>query len=253
MANSSTTQNRNKKKGVAFGLIGAVICTGFIVGGTNYANLNQTINDAPDSSHVYSEEFDKFGFVYHESSQAFDTDISVTDTMYFKTDVKNFIVTNTGDIAAQYVFSNADVPDIDEANPIWDETHVIVHMNTNSDKIDQWAGTMREYLGTAFVTNDILQPGEDVAVTVEVLSPSTYTWSSDASAEAVDIRFNTEFTFNQLTTPSSSPLLDYAMANGDQRGGLLKPEMNSYFANRLTSGMTTTYTLPVEEVAQIKL
>lgn len=252
MANSPT-QSRNKKKGVAFGFVGAVICTGFIVGGTNYANLNRTISDAPDSSRVYSEEFDNFGFVYHAASQAFDADISVTDTMSFTTDVKNFAVTNTGDIAAQYVFSNSGVPEIDPANPIWDETYVIVHMNTNSNIQDQWAGTMREYLGTAFVTNEIVKPGEDVAVTVEVLSPSTYTWSSAASAEAVDIRFNTEFTFNQLTTPSSSPLLDYAMANGEQRGGLLKPDLNPYFASRLTSGMTTTYTLPVEEVAQIKL
>lgn len=248
-----TNQSNNKKKrrGIAFGLAGVVLASATFAGAT-FANLNANINDGTDS-HVYSEEFNKFGFVYHEASQDWDTNISVTDTMSFTQDVKNFIVTNTGDIPAQYVFANKDVPELDPENPIWDEAYAIVHINTNSDKADQWVGTLREYLTTAFVTNDILKPGEDVAVTVELLSPSTYTWSSDKSAAAVDINFGTQFTFNQLTTPSSSPLLDYAMANGEQRGGMLKPDMNSYFANRLNSGMTTTYTIPVADLEKITL
>lgn len=249
-----TNQSNNKKKrrGIAFGLAGLVLASGAFAGAT-FANLNANINDGSDSSHVYSEEFNKFGFVYHEASGVFDKDISVTDGMSFNRDVKNFVVTNKGDIPAQYAFAAKDVPVLDAENPIWDETYVLVNMNTDSAVVDQWAGTFREFTETAFVSNDVLKPGEDVAVTVHILPPTTYTWSSDKSAAPVDINFGTQFTFNQLTTPVSSPLLDYARENGEQRGGMLKPELNEYFNQQVTSNMTSVVTIPAADLEKITL
>lgn len=247
-----TIQNNKKKRRViAFGLAGVVLAT-CTVAGVTFANLNQTITDGSDSQHVYSEQFDKFGFSYHSASQKFDTNITPTDDMSFKRDIKNIIFQNDGDIKAQWMFRNVDVPELDPNNPIWDETYVIVHVPVLGGT-DDWAGTMREYLNTAFVTNHILGPDEAVAVTVEILSPTTYTWSSEASAEAVDINFGTQLTFNQLTHPTLSPLWDYASQHGEQRGGMLKPEMNSNFNSQLQSKMVTLFTLPVSEVDKIIL
>jgi hypothetical protein len=256
--NTNSKTNRTKKKGVAFGLIGAIALGGLALGGGGtWANLNQTISDGEGSSRVYSEAFDQFGFSYHKASQKFDADISVTDIMgQFERNVKTFVVQNDGDIAAQYAFypDPVSMPALD-ANPIFDETFVIVQVPTDNKTapMDQWTGTLREFTQTAFVTNDVLQPEEAVGITVQVLSPNTYTWSSEESAAAVDIAFGTKFTFNQLTNPVSSPLYEYATKNGAARNGYLKPDLNPNFANQLNSSMTMVRTLPSADVAGITL
>jgi hypothetical protein len=244
--------NNNRKKAAATLLVGALLAG---IGGSVFANLNETIQTAPDAQKISNEGVDAFGFAWHAAKTDINADISITDDMAFNRQTSNLVVENIGDIPGQFVMfaDPATVPVLAADNPIWDQAYVLVHIPTETGVVDTWAGTVREFTQTAFVTNRILKPGEADAVTIEILPPTTYTYDAETAAQAASINFGMNTTFNQLTDPTTSPLYAYALANGEQRGGVLDPDMNIYFRDEVKSGMTMAYTLPVADVAGIKL
>ncbi len=240
---SQTTQ-KSRKKVVATAMLGGLLSLG-MVGGT-FAALHQTIQTASDAHRIYSDEVGSFGFIHHENSQTINANISLDEP----TTSAEVIVENIGVIPAQYAFyvNRSTVGSISPTNPIWDETLVTVGMSVFDDEgayggLEKWAGTLREFLNTAYVSNHVLQPGAQIAVYVTIIPATPYSWSSEEIAAAVDIDFATRFTFSQITSADSSALLAYAQEEGEQRNLTLR---DGVFSN-----MEKMWTVPSADIQTI--
>ncbi len=251
-----TVTTNKKKRAAAFGVAG-LMAIGLIAGGAS-ASLSQTISDGTDTHHIYSDEVVPFDFQYHVSSSVIEADLSLVDTMSFGFSSHPIVVENIGSISANHLFyvDPAVQAELDLDNPIWDQAYAKVIITTSTGT-DTWVGTVREFMNTAFVSDHVLEAGESTAYVVQFLAPSIYSWHSEEGSDAVDVDFGTRFLFNQLTTPASSPMLDYVRDNGDQRNGVYwDSEADGYdpsWGTQLVSSMDRAFTIPVSEIVNVSL
>lgn len=204
------TEFKNRKKLAATALVSCLALGGIF--GT-YANLNQTITDGAET-HSITADSTLFGFQYTVDSGVINKDISLNEPASTET-VKS---ENIGDIPAHGVFyvDPASIPEVDLNNPIYDETAVTVVITTE-DATETWNGTLGEFFNTAFVTDNAVDPAEENPVVITITPQTEGGWSSMTPADAIDLKFGTMFTYNQISS-GTSPLLDYAQANGTAVG-----------------------------------
>lgn len=182
-----------------------VAVSALLSGGIAFGTVQSNV---PHNTTSSSQVVDEWGFSLLTSS-TLEADLTAPEGEHLH-EQSEFTVKNVGKISAQYAFYIEPVTfAMDGA--VWDESSAVVSMHSSSGASHEWAGSVREFLTTAFVTDEVIEAGDTATVTVSI-TPSS-------GADAVHMRVGAKFQFDQAFGKRSA-VYDHVSAVGIDHGGL---------------------------------